>query len=600
MLPKPRFAAQKKAEIEAVTHILTNAKTLQVPHTTTHKIRDIPAYGQRNGFFPKSTDDYADGGAFPEIHQPQYPLNMGKPNSSDSNTQLALAVDGDGRVQYDQIIRQGLGADRIVHTKFTDLVERAVDEDALQKPTEEDEQSITERTRAALEKIVQAKISVAHTSNAQSAFNQNKDENIDTQQATFYRYTPAKGSSLTAPESRIIQIVEAPVDPMQPAKFRHKKLPKAGGSPPVPVMHSPPKKLSKEDYDNWKLPPAISNYKNPKGFTIPLHMRLAADGRGLQQIQISEKFAKLSESMYVAEMNAKEEIEKRHQYEKYKVIKDNEAKEEMLRRLAQQAREQRTMTDSYGKKRRSDDERSSSSEDESDKDDEQERISLRKKLREEAEEEYKNRHKKKKNAFADRDVTEKVALGQAPKPSTFEADVDTRLLNYSATGMDSGFGDDDSYNVFDKPLLKGSSANQIYQPRKANIQQFNPEMEDDHFVSEKEANSSKKKTTSERPSGPVQFERAQPAEEKQQQEAAKPSSSKPVEADPFGLGKFITETKQAGKSLDNIGRKGMMNVAAGSGYQRDSDSFSKRSRVEFESSNNNNKDERSSKRQRRE
>ena len=33
---------------------------------------------------------------------------------------------------------------------------------------------------------------------------------------------------------------------------------------------------------DWKIPPCISNWKNAKGYTIPLDKRLAADGRGLQ------------------------------------------------------------------------------------------------------------------------------------------------------------------------------------------------------------------------------------------------------------------------------------------------------------------------------
>jgi hypothetical protein len=40
--------------------------------------------------------------------------------------------------------------------------------------------------------------------------------------------------------------------------------------------------VTAEDQANWKIPPCISNWKNAKGYTIPLDKRLAADGRGLQ------------------------------------------------------------------------------------------------------------------------------------------------------------------------------------------------------------------------------------------------------------------------------------------------------------------------------
>uniref|UniRef100_A0A0V0HGP8 Putative ovule protein n=1 Tax=Solanum chacoense TaxID=4108 RepID=A0A0V0HGP8_SOLCH len=35
-----------------------------------------------------------------------------------------------------------------------------------------------------------------------------------------------------------------PVDPIDPPKFKHKKIPRASGSPPVPLMHSPPRPIS--------------------------------------------------------------------------------------------------------------------------------------------------------------------------------------------------------------------------------------------------------------------------------------------------------------------------------------------------------------------
>ncbi|KAJ0763380.1 putative SKI-interacting protein, SKIP [Helianthus annuus] len=100
-------------------------------------------------------------------------------------------------------------------------------------------------------------------------------------------------------------MVEMPVDPLEPPKFKHKRVPKANGSPPVPVMHSPPRPVTVKDQQDWKIPPCISNWKNPKGYTIPLDKRLAADGRGLQEVQINDNFAKLSEALYVAEQQAR-------------------------------------------------------------------------------------------------------------------------------------------------------------------------------------------------------------------------------------------------------------------------------------------------------
>ena len=79
-------------------------------------------------------------------------------------------------------------------------------------------------------------------------------------------------------------------------------------------MQSPPRSIDASEQDDWKIPPSISNWKvnfylfhelgvsfnmvclqNPNGYTIPLDKRLAADGRGLQEVQINDNFAKLSE-----------------------------------------------------------------------------------------------------------------------------------------------------------------------------------------------------------------------------------------------------------------------------------------------------------------
>jgi hypothetical protein len=57
-------------------------------------------------------------------------------------------------------------------------------------------------------------------------------------------------------------------------------------SPPAPVLHSPPRKTSAKEQQEWVIPPCISNWKNAKGYTIPLDKRLAADGRGLQEVSI--------------------------------------------------------------------------------------------------------------------------------------------------------------------------------------------------------------------------------------------------------------------------------------------------------------------------
>merc|ERR1712146_400741 len=55
----------------------------------------------------------------------------------------------------------------------------------------------------------------------------------------------------------------------------------------------------------------------------------------------------------------------------------------------------------------------------------------------------------------DRDVSEQIALGMTTKTSE-ELQYDQRLFNQTA-GMDSGFAEEDAYNIYDKPLMKGTS-----------------------------------------------------------------------------------------------------------------------------------------------
>ena len=60
----------------------------------------------------------------------------------------------------------------------------------------------------------------------------------------------------------------------------------------------------------------------------------------------------------------------------------------------------------------------------------------------------------------DRDISEKIALGQA-QPMSRETMFDQRLFNQTA-GLGAGFGHEDDYNLFDKPLFHDRTAASIY------------------------------------------------------------------------------------------------------------------------------------------
>jgi SNW domain-containing protein 1 len=158
------------------------------------------------------------------------------------------------------------------------------------------------------------------------------------------RYTPSQQGQAfnSGAKQRVIRMVEVQRDPMSPPRFKiNTKIPRGPPSPPAPVLHSPTRKVTAKEQKEWKIPPCISNWKNAKGYTIPLDKRLAADGRGLQQVHINENFAKLAEALYIADRKAREAVEMRAQLEKKLAQKEKEKKEEHLRTLAQKAREER-------------------------------------------------------------------------------------------------------------------------------------------------------------------------------------------------------------------------------------------------------------------
>lgn len=197
---------------------------------------------------------------------------------------------------------------------------------ALQRPDEEEVDETTKKTAAALNLMVNNKVAISNPSTLPS----------QPGGPQYIKYTPSQTGAAHASGAgqRIIKMQNLPSDPLEPPKFRHTKVPRGPGSPPVPVMHSPPRPVSREDQANWKIPPCISNWKNPKGYTIPLDKRLAADGRGLQTTVINDKFASLSEALFTAEAKAREAITLRSQMQKELLLKEKAKKEADLRDLA--------------------------------------------------------------------------------------------------------------------------------------------------------------------------------------------------------------------------------------------------------------------------
>uniref|UniRef100_A0A6Q2XPS1 SNW domain-containing protein 1 n=1 Tax=Esox lucius TaxID=8010 RepID=A0A6Q2XPS1_ESOLU len=494
-LPAPTQLSQDQLEAE-------ERARAQRSHTTAlvSSRREPPPYGYRKSWVLCST------------------LLLKKKTSN----ALAVQVDAEGKIKYDAIARQGQGKEKVIFSKYTDLLPKEVlndDAPELQKPDEEAVKELTEKTRDALMKQVSQKIAAAMPVRA-------ADKQAPAQ---YIRYTPSQQGVAfnSGAKQRVIRMVEMQKDPMEPPRFKiNKKIPRGPPSPPAPVMHSPSRKMTVKEQQEWKIPPCISNWKNAKvlkmcvpklpGFCV----RLAADGRGLQTVHINENFAKLAEALYIADRKAREAVEMRAQVEKKMAQKEKEKKEEKLRELAQMARDRRAGIKGHGGEKEDGEAR--------------ERDEIRHDRRKERQHDRNISRaapdkRSKLQRDQDRDVSELIALGQPNPRASNEAQYDQRLFNQSK-GMDSGFagGEDEMYNVYDQPFRGGRDmAQNIYRPSKSTDKDMYGDdldtlMQSNRFVPDREFSGT---DHGPRRDGPVQFEE-----------------------DPFGLDKFLEEAKQHGGS----------------------------------------------------
>ncbi|WVQ78889.1 pre-mRNA-processing protein 45 [Cryptococcus sp. DSM 104549] len=526
----------------------------------------LPKYGARKGWKPKTAVDFNGGGSYPECHIAQYPLDMGRKKTG-AGTTLALQVDQDGLVRYDAIAQQGRSSDTRVQSSFKDLVPLANRTDVsakdrdMERPDDATVADNTERTRLALERITNGKIKAAQPKNVPKSNNE----------STYIRYTPANQSAGEG-KQRIIKMTEVEEDPLEPARFKHKKIPRGPAEPPPPVLQSPPRAATAQDLEDWKIPPCVSNWKNNKGFTIPLDKRLAADGRGLQDVHINDNFAKFSEALYIADRHVREEVRERARLQQLLAQKEKSKKEEDLRLMAQRAREERNgitapaiagsssagalaggapaVTGMTGLGAYGSDSESEESDSEEDEEAIREREQVRAEKRKEREKEMRmsnmgsEMRAKLLAKEANRDISEKIALGIAKPTGSKEGLLDSRLFNREA--LSTGFASEDSYNLYDKPLFAGSSAAAaIYKPSGEsgrNDESFGggteegirEEMGKDRFALGNATRGFEGADKADAREGPVQFERDTVV-------------TLDGSADPFGVEQFMDAARKGGK-----------------------------------------------------
>lgn len=508
-------------------------------------------------FVPRCIADFEDGGAFPEIHVAQYPRNMGNPHlasrrlrqsstenddstesKNDSNNRkkpfkpivgssasttraiVPLSTAADGSKDYTSILTNNNknGSSKVtVYAKHHHLKPHTPSAESIQLPSGSEITTTAQKTAEAFQSILQMKTSLAKPSGTALA---NASTSRDQESKTeFLSYKPnpnAPGYNPTTASQRVIRIVPKQLDPMMPPKHKHVKAPRGpeDGAPP-PVLHAPPEKLSKEEREKWNVPACVSNWKNTRGYTIPLDKRLAADGRGCREDgTVNSNFATLSESLYLAEREAREEVRVRALVRRRQAEGEREKRERELRELAMRARLERggggagggRMDDRKEERRPLPDAKkasiphivadvSSSSEEEDNSNERQStsgtapsdlRVEERDKIRQERRKELvremrMERRKpsgrgddddeddvkvKKARLEGDRDISEKIALGVHKGTGALGGTVDSRLYNQNA-GFDSGFGAEDEYNTYTKPMFdrsSGVSSSSIYRP----------------------------------------------------------------------------------------------------------------------------------------
>lgn len=300
-------------------------------------------------------------------------------------------------------------------------------------------------------------------------------------------------------------------------------------------------------------------WKNPKGFTIPLDKRLAADGRGLQDVQINDKFAQFSEALFMADRHAREEVRQRAMMQQRLAEKERAQKEEHLRQLAQQARAEKAA--SARRRSRSGSYSGSDSGSETDESERERRAARRERLREEERKMRQSRMGAERRAQVlaremDRDISEKIALGLAKPTQSAESMYDSRLFNQSS-GFGSGFNED---NPYDKPLFAAQEAiSSIYRPR-ANLDD-----DDDDAAGDREMARIQKGNRFGEALGKGTFKGT---EEAQAREG--PVQFEKDTTDPFNVDKFLSEVQQGTSSSSKRGY----------GLQDEDSRQSKRSRVD--------------------
>lgn len=476
----------------------------------------IPSYGDREDWVPRTAEDFGDGGAFPEVHVAQFPLEMGRnahqraQASRSSNALVPLTTDAQGRTRYDAIVRQGHEAGAVVHTRPSALVGRRYSEEEMERPDEKEIADTVERTRRAMkEKLA----SVLVSTNASRAPSEN---GASPSEARLVRYTAASSgaSDASGASQRLVKIVEKRLDPLEPPKFRIQKSAQLDeAEAPVPVLQDAPKKLTRDEANAWAIPTPFSNW-NSGGFTIGLDKREMAAQLDREEVQISSKFPAMAAALDAAQQSAREQVAYRARLEQQKQLQQRELEEQQAREIARQARDKRSGIRAEAEFNETEDETQARLA----------RDAMRSEMRRDiVDDARRERMGSKAKATAapvrpshssgERDISERIALGQTVPQAQGEALFDSRLFNQTQ-GLDHGFVNDEDYNLYDRPLLQTGREEALFKgvgQREGEV--FQEEFSIDRFKDNRGSRQGARSA-----SGPVEFEKDEEAAHQQRME----------------------------------------------------------------------------------
>lgn len=124
-------------------------------------------------------------------------------------------------------------------------------------------------------------------------------------------------------------IVPQKQDPLEPPRHRHVKSEKTTDAYHAPVMRPEPMPLTKQQLEEWSVPPSISNWKNPKSRVASLDQRIRQPHPNGQVV--SDRQSKLAAALHSAESTRHEEIQIR-------AAEQDQRRQNKLEELAARAR----------------------------------------------------------------------------------------------------------------------------------------------------------------------------------------------------------------------------------------------------------------------